>query len=94
MNMDYIRRYFDKLKTGMIGTLDSGNVRTENSDGCLQSLVGFIQVFSDKIAATLNSKHLVAYAQHPSFLNVSSRRKQQFIDIGHTLVRLKTVCST
>lgn len=58
----------------------------ENNEGNVELFVGFIQLFSSKMAKRLNSTAVVVYSTHTLFLNVYARRKQRLIDNVHKIV--------
>lgn len=55
-------------------------------DGMLRSFIGFIQLFSDKTAASLKANAFVAYPFHAVFLNVSAQYRRFLIGHGYTIV--------
>lgn len=77
-----------------MGSLDSGNVWIENSDGSAESVVSIIYLFPSKTSMALRSTLLAAYPVQQILLNVSSRRGQQLIGNDHTLVGFLQVYCT
>lgn len=68
-----------------MGSPGSGNLWIELIDGTAESFVGFAQFFFDKTPTMLQSSTLMGYPIHYIFLNMSVRRRQWCVDIGHAL---------
>lgn len=75
-----------------MGACDSGNVRTDNSDGNAELFTGFGQVFSYETATTLKRTVLLAYPAHAVFLNVFESITQWLMNKEHLQAGLLPVC--
>lgn len=72
MATEYARACYEEVKKEVTGYHNSGNVSVENGDGNAESFVGFIQIFSDKMATPHKNATLVVYTVCAILLHVST----------------------
>lgn len=72
---------------------DIGNVWIEIIDEYGEFFVGFVELFSDKMATVLKSTMFVAHDVHTMLLNMLGGRKQCLVGNRYTLVDVLYHCA-
>ena len=80
----FFKEKYRNLKLSIMGSKDKGVIWNDSGDR--KSIIGFIQLFTDKTVAALKTNSFSAHAVHITLVNFTKAFRKRMIQEGHTVL--------